>query len=161
MRGSDPDAALYWLAKMLYAGEDIRFIARRIVICASRKTWGMADAAGAGGRRRGPAGGGVRGPAGSADPAGGSRLFTSRPRQRAIASTCGRRESRPGGSRRRHAGGAVASCASTELQRGQASRARREIISTATTTRTLTFPRRICPPGGVTTSRATAAMENA
>ncbi|MDD5349984.1 MAG: replication-associated recombination protein A [Chthoniobacteraceae bacterium] len=35
MRGSDPDAAIYWLAKMLYAGEDIRFIARRIVICAS------------------------------------------------------------------------------------------------------------------------------
>jgi len=35
MRGSDPDAAVYWLAKMLYAGEDIRFIARRIVICAS------------------------------------------------------------------------------------------------------------------------------
>jgi putative ATPase len=34
MRGSDPDAALYWLAKMLHAGEDIRFIARRIVICA-------------------------------------------------------------------------------------------------------------------------------
>ena len=35
MRGSDPDAALYWLAKMLHAGEDIRFIARRIVIFAS------------------------------------------------------------------------------------------------------------------------------
>jgi len=35
MRGSDPDAALYYLAKMLYAGEDPRFIARRIVICAS------------------------------------------------------------------------------------------------------------------------------
>jgi len=35
MRGSDPDAAVYWLAKMLYAGEDIRFIARRIAIFAS------------------------------------------------------------------------------------------------------------------------------
>ncbi len=35
VRGSDPDAALYWLAKMLLAGEDIRFIARRIVILAS------------------------------------------------------------------------------------------------------------------------------
>jgi putative ATPase len=35
MRGSDPDAAVYWLAKMLYAGEDPRFIARRIVILAS------------------------------------------------------------------------------------------------------------------------------
>lgn len=35
MRGSDPDAALYYLAKMLYAGEDPMFVARRIVICAS------------------------------------------------------------------------------------------------------------------------------
>lgn len=35
MRGSDPDAAVYWLAKMIHAGEDIRFIARRIVIFAS------------------------------------------------------------------------------------------------------------------------------
>ena len=42
MRGSDPDAAVYWLAKMLYAGEDIRFIARRLVICASEDV-GLAD----------------------------------------------------------------------------------------------------------------------
>ena len=42
MRASDADAALYWLAKMLYAGEDIRFIARRIVIAASEDV-GMAD----------------------------------------------------------------------------------------------------------------------
>ncbi|MBI4436744.1 MAG: replication-associated recombination protein A, partial [Candidatus Omnitrophica bacterium] len=42
MRGSDPDAALYWLAKMLYAGEDLRFIARRIVICAAEDV-GNAD----------------------------------------------------------------------------------------------------------------------
>ena len=35
MRGSDPDAAVYWLAKMLQAGEDPRFLARRILICAS------------------------------------------------------------------------------------------------------------------------------
>ena len=35
MRGSDPDAAVYYLAQMLYAGEDIKFIARRIMICAS------------------------------------------------------------------------------------------------------------------------------
>ena len=39
MRGSDPDAALYYLAKMLYAGEDPNFIARRIVICASEDAW--------------------------------------------------------------------------------------------------------------------------
>jgi putative ATPase len=43
MRGSDPDAAIYWLAKMLYAGEDIRFIARRLVICAAEDV-GLADA---------------------------------------------------------------------------------------------------------------------
>jgi putative ATPase len=42
MRGSDPDAVLYWLAKMIYAGEDPRFIARRIVICASEDV-GNAD----------------------------------------------------------------------------------------------------------------------
>lgn len=42
MRGSDPDAALYWLAVMLEAGEDIRFIARRIVIAASEDV-GLAD----------------------------------------------------------------------------------------------------------------------
>ncbi|OGW75945.1 MAG: AAA family ATPase [Omnitrophica bacterium RBG_13_46_9] len=42
MRGSDPDASLYWLAKMLVAGEDPRFIARRIVICAAEDV-GNAD----------------------------------------------------------------------------------------------------------------------
>ncbi len=35
MRGSDPDAALYWLARMIYAGEDARFIVRRIIVCAA------------------------------------------------------------------------------------------------------------------------------
>lgn len=35
MRGSDPDAAIYWLAKMLTAGEDPRFIARRMIVCAA------------------------------------------------------------------------------------------------------------------------------
>ena len=42
MRGSDPDAAVYYLARMLYAGEDIRFISRRIMICASEDV-GNAD----------------------------------------------------------------------------------------------------------------------
>ena len=42
MRGSDPDAAIYYLARMLYAGEDIKFIARRIMICAAEDV-GMAD----------------------------------------------------------------------------------------------------------------------
>lgn len=42
MRGSDPDAAVYYLAKMLYAGEDVNFIARRIMICAAEDV-GCAD----------------------------------------------------------------------------------------------------------------------
>ncbi|MCR4850988.1 MAG: replication-associated recombination protein A [Lachnospiraceae bacterium] len=42
MRGSDPDAAIYYLARMLCSGEDIKFIARRIMICASEDV-GMAD----------------------------------------------------------------------------------------------------------------------
>lgn len=42
MRGSDPDAALYYLARMLYAGESLTFIARRIMICAAEDV-GMAD----------------------------------------------------------------------------------------------------------------------
>jgi len=42
MRGSDPDAAVYWLAKMIYAGEDPLFIARRIIIAASEDV-GNAD----------------------------------------------------------------------------------------------------------------------
>ena len=42
MRGSDPDAAIYYLAKMLYAGEDVNFIARRIMICAAEDV-GCAD----------------------------------------------------------------------------------------------------------------------
>jgi putative ATPase len=42
MRGSDPDAALYWLAKMIHAGEDPRFIARRIIIHAAEDV-GLAD----------------------------------------------------------------------------------------------------------------------
>lgn len=42
MRGTDPDAAVYYLARMLYAGEDIKFIARRIMICAAEDV-GNAD----------------------------------------------------------------------------------------------------------------------
>jgi putative ATPase len=42
LRGSDPDAALYWLAKMLHAGEELRFITRRLVIFASEDV-GLAD----------------------------------------------------------------------------------------------------------------------
>lgn len=42
MRGSDPDAAVYYLAKMLYAGEDVTFVARRMMICAAEDV-GNAD----------------------------------------------------------------------------------------------------------------------
>ena len=44
MRGSDPDATVYWLARMLESGEDPRFIARRILICASEDV-GLAEPA--------------------------------------------------------------------------------------------------------------------
>ena len=44
MRGSDPDAAIYWMARMLEAGEDPRFVARRVVICAAEDV-GNADPA--------------------------------------------------------------------------------------------------------------------
>jgi putative ATPase len=45
IRGGEPDAALYWLAKMIHAGEDVRFIARRLVIAASEDI-GLADSRG-------------------------------------------------------------------------------------------------------------------
>ena len=71
IRGSDPDAGLYWLAGMLEAGEDARFIARRLVILASEDV-GMADPHGAGRGRRGGPGGRVRRPArGAAQPGPG------------------------------------------------------------------------------------------
>ena len=47
VRGSDPDAALYWLARMVYAGEDPRFIFRRLIILASEDV-GLADPAAVG-----------------------------------------------------------------------------------------------------------------
>ena len=65
MRASDEKGAIYWLAKMLHAGEDFRFIARRIVIFASEDV-GLADARGLAARDRDPAGGGIRRHAGSA-----------------------------------------------------------------------------------------------
>jgi putative ATPase len=52
VRGSDPDAALYWLAKMLAAGEDPRFILRRLIILAGEDI-GLADPQGLTGGRRG------------------------------------------------------------------------------------------------------------
>ena len=55
VRGSDPDAALYWLAKMLYAGEDPRFILRRLLILAGEDI-GLADPHGSGGGECGRSG---------------------------------------------------------------------------------------------------------
>ena len=52
IRGSDPDAALYWLARMLEAGDDLRFITRRLCILASEDV-GLADACHSAERRRG------------------------------------------------------------------------------------------------------------
>ncbi len=73
IRGSDVDAGLYWLARMLAAGEDARFIARRLVILASEDI-GMADPdCPAGGRCRGPGGGVRRAARGPAQPGPGRR----------------------------------------------------------------------------------------
>ncbi len=69
IRGSDPDAALYWLARMLDAGEDPRFIARRLVIAASEDIGNADPQAGDGGRFLLP-GAGAGGHAGRAHPAG-------------------------------------------------------------------------------------------
>ena len=78
IRGSDPDAAVYYLAKMLYAGEDVKFIARRIMICASEDE-PLPPAAGhrSGGRGAGLSTGhrgneGLRGRCPAAGPAGGT-----------------------------------------------------------------------------------------
>ena len=73
MRASDEKGAIYWLAKMLHAGEDFRFIARRIVIFASEDV-GLADAGALAARDRDPAGGRVCRHAGSA--------HSTRPRHR-------------------------------------------------------------------------------
>lgn len=54
MRGSDPDAAVYYLARMLYAGEDIKFIARRIMICAAGRCGQCRPAGPYGGSQCGP-----------------------------------------------------------------------------------------------------------
>ena len=54
IRGSDPDAGLYWLARMLEAGEDARFIARRLVILATRRRRARRSAGAPRRRRRGP-----------------------------------------------------------------------------------------------------------
>ena len=70
MRGSDPDAALYWLAKMIHAGEDPRFIARRIVICAAEDV-GLADPMALVLANAALSGGGICRLAGGADSAGG------------------------------------------------------------------------------------------
>ena len=68
MRGSDPDAALYWMSKMLVAGEDPLFIARRVIICASEDV-GNAEPHGAGGGGIGAPVDRVRWPAGRQDTA--------------------------------------------------------------------------------------------
>ena len=74
MRGSDPDAAVYYLAAMLEGGEDPRFLARRIVIAASEDV-GNADPRALARRRRGRAGGRARRAArGAAEPRAGRDL---------------------------------------------------------------------------------------
>ena len=81
MRGSDPDAAVYYLAKMLYAGEDVKFIARRIMILASEDI-GNADPQALAGRSCRSTGGRTCRHAGITDhPLSGSHLYGMRPEE--------------------------------------------------------------------------------
>ena len=78
LRGNDPDAALYWLAAMVAAGEDPRFIVRRLIISASEDV-GNADPAGAAGRgRRGPGARPHRAAGGAVRPGPGDDLHRDR-----------------------------------------------------------------------------------
>ena len=74
IRGSDADAGLYWLARMLEGGEDARFIARRLVILASEDVGPGRPAGPGGGRRRGPGRGVRRAARGPAQPGRGRRV---------------------------------------------------------------------------------------
>ncbi len=109
IRGSDPDAGLYWLARMLEAGEDARLIARRLVILASEDV-GLADPRAARRRRRCPRGRVRRAPGGAAEPRPGGpvprpgpevELGADRPRSRARRRPRRRRRSGPRASPRR------------------------------------------------------------
>ena len=88
IRGSDADAGLYWLARMLEAGEDARFIARRLVILASEdvgeadpQALVVADGGGAGGRVRRPARGAAQPGAGGRPPRDRTEVEPERPRR--------------------------------------------------------------------------------
>ena len=98
IRGNDPDAALYWLAAMIAAGEDPRFIARRLIISASEDV-GNADPRGAPDRRRGVPGARLGRPArGAVRPRPGDDLPRHRPEVeplgRGLLGRRGRRRSR-------------------------------------------------------------------
>ena len=90
MRGSDPDAAVYYLARMLYAGEDVKFIARRIMICASEDV-GNADPNALCGRGERGAGGGADRNAGEPDHPSPRRPPMSRRLRRAMRPMWGSR----------------------------------------------------------------------
>ena len=150
IRGSDPDAALYWLAKMLYAGEDIRFIARRLVISASEDI-GMADPQGSRGRGRGAAGGGVRRHARGAHPLAHATVYLATAPKSNRAD--GDRQGLGGSARGR-------TLAVPPHLRDTHTRPRRGWIteratSTATTTRAVMFRKRTSRKGGATTNRPT------
>ena len=100
IRGSDADAGLYWLARMLEAGEDARFIARRLVILASEDV-GMAESDISPRSRCGRQGRRVRGASRGAAQPGASRRPS---RQRAQVELCDRRAG-PGQGRRGRDGG--------------------------------------------------------
>ena len=162
IRGSDPDAALYWLAKMLHAGEDPRFISRRLVISASEDI-GLADSnalrvaldAHAGIRIHRHA----RGPdsAGACHGLSGDRAEIQHRLRRARQGDggCGKRPDA------RRAGRTCGRTPARNSPRRPASPRRRCSIFTPTITRALTCRRRICRRGKFTISPATRAWKNA
>ena len=174
VRGSDPDAGLYWLARMLEAGEDARFIARRLVILASEDI-GEADPAGPGGGRRRRPGRGVRGAArGPAQPGPGRGPPGLRPQvqpgHRGPRSGPARRAGGPAGNgpgpsratpttgaRGRSATGRATSIPTTSPRPGPiSSTGPTSCRTTATTSRATAATRRWWPnawPGGAVTDR--------
>ena len=133
IRGSDPDAGVYWLARMLEAGEDARFIARRLVILASRRHRARRSAVDPRGRRRGPRRRVRRAARGRAQP----RARGDPPRARARSRTASSpRSARP---RRRCATGAAGPVPmhlrDSHYRGAQIARSRRRATSILTTRR--------------------------
>ena len=139
VRGSDPDAALYWLAKMIYAGEDPRFIIRRLLIL-SGEDIGLAEPMGLGRGCRRRAGLRLHGHARGASIRSSRRFCIWRPRPRATrpaTTSAPARRSRPKGRARCR----TTSRTPTAMPRGSATA---PAINTHTMARITFCPRTIC-----------------